>query len=218
MSVTCFLCVSDYSDAKALCNHLREYHKFYDNDSNQKLVCGSGCPTVYKSYSGFRKHLKICLKPHSLLPSTSHNNTMPDLTIAGRSKDAEQHHTSPPKQNKNFACENQKIQPSPEVIKDKNNEMHQKVLTYVLSLYALGFPESTITTLLKKTSELIFPLLDDIVSTPELEKRKDLAVSFKEPFESQSSKYKRNKGFQHTIVHPVHKSHGIRIVQNGTIA
>lgn len=62
-----------------------------------------------------------------------------------------------------------------------------------MGLYSVGLPEVVVTNILEKTSNLIFPLLDDVVSISNLDLRQNFARDFKYAFENYITAYKRNK-------------------------
>jgi len=80
-----------------------------------------------------------------------------------------------------------------------------------MGLYSVGLPEVVVTNILEKTSNLIFPLLDDVVSISNLDLRQNFARDFKYAFENYITAYKRNKYFEENCMQPIRKAHGIKI-------
>lgn len=54
---------------------------------------------------------------------------------------------------------------------DKKQLMQENISIYVIHLYSLGLPDLVITNILETTSNLIFPLIDDIISLSHLDER-----------------------------------------------
>ncbi|KYN17969.1 hypothetical protein ALC57_09750, partial [Trachymyrmex cornetzi] len=59
MPYMCTNCIYVVNSIKELCQHLRIIHSFYEG-SQLQLKCFSNCPSIFKTYSGFRKHLAKC--------------------------------------------------------------------------------------------------------------------------------------------------------------
>ncbi|KYM93673.1 hypothetical protein ALC62_15723 [Cyphomyrmex costatus] len=159
------------------------------------LKCCAGCPTVFKTSNGFRKDIKKYYElqntPLSNAPTHDINN---DFAFV---PDHDNNHAEINEDVDNFMYEN-------------NEDIKQNIFHYVTNLYLLKFPDLTITKILAAMSELIFPLLDNIVSIPDLNKREDLANKFKYSFENYLTKYGRNKFFKGDMNEPIQVSHGIR--------
>lgn len=193
MSFECYLCTYKTSEIKHICNHLRNRHMLFDA-SNLTLKCCAGCPTVFKTYNGFRKHIKKCQELRNLSlssqPSYHINN---DFAFISEDDNNSQLHEDVD----NFICSNEQ-------------DIKQNISNYIMNLYSLKLPELTITKILATMSELIFPLLNNIVSIPNLDERQNLADKFKYSFEGHLNKYGRNKFFEGNIVQPIRVSHGIR--------
>src|SRR5580765_2797981 len=48
----------------------------FDN-SNLNLKCCADCPAIFKTFNGFKKHLKTCIRKK--VPSTSHDSKKSDV-------------------------------------------------------------------------------------------------------------------------------------------
>lgn len=180
MSLECYLCTYNTSEIKEICNHLRNRHMLFDG-SNLFLKCCAGCPSVLKTYNGFRKHLKKCQQLQN--PSSNCeqsydiNNDFTFLSIA----------------NDNDAELNE--QDDDNFIYTDNENIEKYLNNYIVEMYLLGLPELTITKILEMTSELIFPLLENIMSFSNVDERQNLADKFKYLFQNRLTKYNRNKFF-----------------------
>lgn len=72
-------------------------------------------------------------------------------------------------------------------------------------------PDLVITKILETTSNLFFPLIDDMLAISNLEERQNFAHDFKYIYENHITVYRRNKNLPPHFVHPVRKAHGIGI-------
>lgn len=89
---------------------------------------------------------------------------------------------------------------------EKKQLMQENISNYVIHLYSLGLPDLVITSILE-TSNLIFPLIDNIISLSHLDERQNLALDFRYAFENHMTIYKRNTNF----VQSIQKVHGIKM-------
>ncbi|XP_057333574.1 uncharacterized protein LOC130672830 [Microplitis mediator] len=96
-------------------------------------------------------------------------------------------------------------------IKFKEIEMQNRIEEYIKKLYTLGLPESTINTIVRANTDLIYPLLNDLTACSNLDKQLCLINQFKYPLENQLSKYLRDKKIYELVVQPLRKSHGLRL-------
>jgi len=192
MSFKCYLCTYKTSEIKHICNHLHNRHVLFDS-SNLILKCCAGCPAVFKTFNGFRKHLKKCQELLNLPLNNEQSYDNEDFAFIFEDYDKSELNEDVD----NFSYNN-------------NQDIKENISNYVVNLYSLKLPELTITKILEAMSELIFPFLDNIVSIPNLDERQNLADRFKYSFESYLTKYGRNKFFDGNIVQPIRISHGIR--------
>jgi len=194
MVFECHLCTYKTLQINQICNHLRNQHMLLDG-SNLILKCAR-CPSVVRTYNGFRKHFKKCqLEDLSSSNEQSYdiNNTTSNtsklchdsavLSIANDTNDNEADtdtDTDTDSDNNaqlyeqdddNFFCNDKQ-----EIKKYMNN--------YVMEMYSLGLPELTITKILETTSQLIFPVLENIVSLRNVDERQYLADKLKYLFEN----------------------------------
>lgn len=179
------------------------------DSSNLTLKCCAGCPAVLKTYNGFRKHLNKCqqLQIQSSSSESCDSNNYSFLSIAN-DIDAELNELD----GDNFVCSNEQDELNiNNLICNTNQNLEKNISDYVLEMYSLGLPELTITKILENTSELILPLLENIVSLPDLEERQNFADRFKYSFQNRLTKYSRNKIFKGNIVQPIRVPHGIRL-------
>lgn len=194
MPLICNLCRFETIHINDLCTHLHKSHLLYDS-LKLNLKCCAGCPATFKTFNGFKKHLKKCL---------ANQNTSENYSDVGNNSFGSD-------SNDNNSAE--AVQPADNTHCDDDLIMRKKVIGFISKLYSFGLPDTTITSTLELTSDLIFPLLDDIVLSSTLEQRLNLADNFKYAFENQLTKYKRNKIFSETIVQPIKKAHGVRLDQ-----
>jgi len=192
MSFECYLCTYKTSEIKHICNHLHNRHVLFDS-SNLTLKCCAGCPAVFKTFNGFRKHLKKCQELLNLPSNNEQSYDNEDFAFIFEDYDKPELSENVD----NFSYNN-------------NQDIKENISNYVMNLYSLKLPELTITKILETMSELIFPFIDNIVSIPNLDERQNLADKFKYSFESHLTKYGRNKFFDGNIVQPIRISHGIR--------
>jgi len=92
---------------------------------------------------------------------------------------------------------------------EKKQLMQENISNYVTHLYSLGLPDLIITNILESTSNLIFSLIDDIVSLSHLDERQNLAHDFRYAFDNHMTVYKRNKNLPKNFVQPIQKAHGV---------
>lgn len=193
MSLECYLCTYKTSKINQICSHSRNRHMLFDS-SNLILKCCAGCPSVLRTYNGFRKHLKKCQQLQNLTSNCEQsyniNNDSALLSIANDNND--------------------ELSEEDNFIYNDNENVKKFISNYIMQMYSFGLPELTITKILETTSELIFPLLENIVSLPNLDGRQNLADTFKYSFQNHLTKYSRNKFFQGNIVQPIRVPHGIR--------
>lgn len=57
MAFKYYLCNYEISEIKHICDHLRNRHMLFDSSNfNLKCCANAGCPSILKTYNGFRKH------------------------------------------------------------------------------------------------------------------------------------------------------------------
>lgn len=198
MSLLCFLCPFETCHIKELCTHLHNTHLLFDS-LKLNLKCCAGCPASFKTFNGFKKHLKKCYVNQKIVDNLEENTVSCDNFFMSQTDNDESVEGIQTDDN-NIHC-------------DKNLIIEKNVSSYVSKLYSFGLAETTITSILESTAELIFPILDELVNSSQFEQRKNLADQLKHPLENQVTKYRRDKIMQEAIVQPVKKAHGIRMDQ-----
>jgi len=125
---------------------LHNRHVLFDS-SNLTLKCCAGCPAVFKTFNGFRKHLKKCQELLNLPLNNEQSYDNEDFAFIFEDYDKSELNEDVD----NFSYNN-------------NQDIKENISNYVVNLYSLKLPELTITKILEAMSELIFPFLDNIVS------------------------------------------------------
>lgn len=198
MSLRCYRCSFETNNIRDLCAHLRTFHLLFDSPK-LNLPCCAGCPATFKTFNGFKKHLRKCYSDQINSDKLEDNSGTDNNTFEHE-------------ENTDFSADS--IQSETKNTQDNNNKLIQEnVSCYVSKLYSLGLPESSITSILESTSELFFPVLDEVVMLSALHLRKELATKLSQTFENQVIQYRRRKFFEGATVQPLKKSHGVRMDQ-----
>jgi len=179
--------------------------------SNLILKCTghTDCPAVFRTYCGFTKHLKKCILQKENILSTSNDCE----------KTSDKNVEIFEEININDSCNSieNEIITSDKSDTEKKQLIQENISNYVIHLYSLDLPDFVITNILETTSNLIFPLIDDIISLSHLDKRQNLALNFRYAFENHMTIYKRNKNLPKDFVLPIQKAHGIKMKKKNTI-
>lgn len=212
MSLQCYLYEYKTLNIKDTCRHLRNVH-ILSESSNLILKCciDTDCPAIFRTYCGFTKHLKKCILKKENAPSTSNDcegaqnfeefdinsdsNSINDLDVTS---------------NKSYTEKNQLTESDTE----RRQLIEETISNYVIHLYSLGLPDLVITRILETTSNLIFPLIDDMLSISNLDERQNLAHNLRYTFENHVTEYKRNKNLPSNFVQPIRKLMVLELKKN----
>lgn len=207
----CSYCSLTFQDTKSFITHYRIIHSLFES-SNLNLSCvGKGCPLVFKTFNGFKKHLKKCPLITESEPGSHEIPTPPP----------------PPDQlpGTSLPIENTSLSDIDTTQIEENTDQKIKsiVSSYLTNLNSLGIPNNKIQTIVNTTSEL-FVHCSEHLQTFVKENCLSLACSdeevllheldkIKNTFKGMETQYKRNKQLfkGKAMVSPKPISIGIRI-------
>lgn len=196
----CYICNRSISQDTELIRHLRNTHALYEGSALTLHCCLPSCVSTFKTFSGFRRHIKKC----------SLTNTVGGSVLSCAVSDK-----VPEQCSLNLTC----VSMSYDVTDSQNEDVDFKHITcntadevpdklvesYVSKLYALGIPDTTIQLIVNCTSDLFEVLLEKY---PHFTHNQ-----IKEVFHNYRSKHIRNCHFNDLIVKPVEVPIGVRFDQ-----
>lgn len=202
---TCYICKVTFAQENTLVKHLRLEHCLYEGAALTLGCCFPPCPLTFKTFSGFRRHIKRC--------SFRNHNQQANINKLVLTKS---HSGS------NINCD--------ENVSDKNNLLLEDASCYanliknplqlntavcsknilenfISNLLSLGIPDTTIQTIIDSVSEL-FESLSDVDDDS-----KNVLMTCRSALDEFKSKHLRKKYFHEKIVSPVQVPIGIRFDQ-----
>lgn len=194
MMFQCYICKRQISQDVELIKHLRTVHALCEGSTLTLCCCVSNCVSTFKTFSGFRKHIKKC----SLKNTTSYGG--PLNSQVNVNKISEQCNLSDTVASDGKDIFEHSIKNTFEQVTSSD----KLVESYMSKLYALGIPESTIQLIINCTSELIETLFETKPQCPE---------EFKNLFQNYRSKHMRDSHFKNLVVKPVEVPIGLRFDQ-----
>jgi len=217
MHYKCTNCTYIGNSVNELCRHLRISHSFYEGSQLRLKCCFPPCPSLLKTFSGFRKHIAKCKlnikKPCVVNQPNNSTEILPNSFIHDSDEDS-----SVNIDNDLNTCTNKDLNKNncmdhidlPEITEDLSNSL----LIFIQNLYSFGVPDTSIDKILQCVCELVNPVFEKILDNVESNVICWQIVSkFFNSFEKYLTKHKRQKIYKNHIVKPVEKSCGIRMEQ-----
>lgn len=220
MAYICRLCTFIGSSINDLCRHLRISHSFYEG-SQLKLQCSfPNCPSIFTTYSGFRKHLAKCKFNFETICTTKNPNNLTEIEPHVIAHDADEDlsitNTNTNNElniNTNNLSTNTFV--SSNFSDTDNNDFSDSLLMFIRNLYSSGIPDLTIDKILQCVFQLVSPVFEKLLENVDTSNFIcwQIASTFLNSFEQYFTKYKRQKIYDQHIVRPVEKSCGVRLDQ-----
>lgn len=229
MPYMCTNCTYVANLIKELCRHLRISHCFYEGSQLNLKCCFPNCPSILKTYSGFRNHIvkckvnteKVCNVDvdddsnnlTEILPNYISNTDKDINTRSNNESNTNTHkdlirnkNESINKSIKNFVHSN---------LTDISEDISNSLLTFIRNLYSFGIPDTSIDKILQCIYQLVNLVFEKILDN--VDKSNvicwQIVSTFFNSFEMYLTKYKRHKNYKNYMVKPLEKSCGVRMEQ-----
>lgn len=213
MPYICTHCTYNANSINELCRHLRINHSLYEGSQLNLQCCFLNCSSIFKTYSGFRKHLAKCKLNNEQVCTTDDSNNLTEFPLCNSNVEENlniNNNKSNANTHKDVDTKSLKDHTDLDISKDINNSL----LIFIQNLYSFGIPDTSIDKILQCISQLINPVFEKILNNVDESNIIcwQIVSTFLNSFDMYLTKHKRHKKYEH-MVKPIEKSCGIRMEQ-----
>lgn len=222
MALKCFKCFRTFAVISKLFQHLRLWHFHGSRGITILKCCNKKCVSIFRTFSGYKKHLLKCVLKPTILQSNKNINTI-DLNNINKDTTLASDNTA----KTNITYNESEILDTPEPKLFSSTEPREnletcmsavniQIVSFISSLMALDIPLSTIVSIVENVDELISLMFEKIrLFLPQGDREEcnnffNAVISSIEKF---NSTYKIKKTFSENIVKPVEIAVGVRTDQ-----